>query len=106
MADKKCPLIGKKCIEHQCVFYVHLVGMNPQTGQPTDEWNCAVAWLPMLLIENANEVRKSAASSDKVANEVRGLKETPIIVDVAGLLHAKPIDSKAIEHKNGIDSHP
>lgn len=72
MSTKKCPLLGgKKCIEHQCMFWTHLVGMNPQTGQPTDEWNCALAWLPTLLIENANQVRKSAASTDKVATEVR-----------------------------------
>lgn len=101
MADsKKCPLVGKKCIEHQCSFYVHLVGLNPQTGQPTDEWNCAVAWLPMLLIENANEVRKSASSTDKVANEVRGLRDVPVQINLGELLTHKP-SVKGIENGSG-----
>ena len=68
---KLCPILEKECIEHGCAWYRHLVGMNPQTGQPTDEWNCAVGWLPLLLVENANMMRQATASVDKVANETR-----------------------------------
>lgn len=71
---KKCPLINKGCIEHKCNFYVHLVGMHPQTGQATDEWNCAISWLPLLLVENSNMTRQSTASTDKVANIISGLR--------------------------------
>lgn len=99
MVEKKCPLIGKKCIEHACTFWVHLVGLSPQTGQPVDEWNCSLAWLPMLLIESANETRKAAASVDKVANEVRGLRETPVVVDLAGLIqNGKQTLPPALDH--------
>jgi hypothetical protein len=68
---KQCPLIKAECLEHGCEFYIHLVGSNPQTGLPTDEWKCAVAWLPILLVENANMTRQATASTDKVASEVR-----------------------------------
>lgn len=67
---KLCPLLQKECIQHQCEFYIHMIGMDPQTGQPKDEWGCTFRWLPILLTENANQIRQAAASSDKVANEV------------------------------------
>jgi hypothetical protein len=68
---KKCPLIGKACLEQGCEFYTHLLGLNPQTGVQEDKWGCAVNFLPILLIETAGTVRKAQASTDKVATEVR-----------------------------------
>lgn len=68
---KLCPLLKKPCIEHQCEWFIHLVGMNPQTGQPTDEWGCSIKWLPVLLVENSQQQRQTAASVDKVANQVQ-----------------------------------
>jgi hypothetical protein len=68
---KFCPFIKKNCVKHKCVLYAHLIGMNPQTGQPTDEWGCSLAVLPILLVENSNVSRQATASMDKVANEVR-----------------------------------
>lgn len=65
---KKCPLLKKKCIEHDCEWFTHLVGMSPQTGQPQDEWGCAVKWLPILLVENSNMSRQVAASIDRNNN--------------------------------------
>lgn len=69
---KKCPLVKDECWEHACEFYTHLIGRDPQTGAEKDDWGCSIKFLPILLIENANETRKGAASTDKVANEVRG----------------------------------
>lgn len=68
--EKLCPLIQKTCLTHGCEFYIHLTGTNPQTGQPTDEWGCTVRWLPILLVENAAQIRQTAASVDKVATQV------------------------------------
>lgn len=72
---KKCayrfnlPKKEQGCIEHECEFYTHLLGPNPQTGVSEDQWGCAVSWLPILLIENAGQVRKNTASTDKAATE-------------------------------------
>ena len=33
--DGKCPLLNKKCIKHQCVWYNMLQGKNPQSGANT-----------------------------------------------------------------------
>lgn len=81
MADKKCPwrfhLPEKKqtCIKHDCEFYIHLQGMDPQTGQPRDEFGCSIRWLPILLIENSNQQRQTKAGIDKVATEVNKHKQ-------------------------------
>lgn len=41
----------------RCPLYVKLVGKHPQTKEPIDEWACAIAWLPILQIENADRMR-------------------------------------------------
>lgn len=66
---KLCPLIKKECLEHGCRWYVHLMGGDPQSGRQIDEWSCAVEWLPVLLIENAKEVRQGAAAVETLRNE-------------------------------------
>ena len=63
-----CPLLDKKCIQFECVFWTQLRGTNPQSGEEIDEYSCAIAWLPMLLIENAKEVRQGAAATESFRN--------------------------------------
>lgn len=71
--EKKCPLLNKKCIQHRCQWFTQLQGTSPQTGQPIDEWGCAIAWLPTLLIEGSKETRQTAAAIESFRNEmVRG----------------------------------
>ncbi len=74
-----CPL-GAKCEEvkeeagkqvlFRCPWYTQLRGMDPNTGAERDEWACAIAWLPILQIENAKEVRQGAAATESFRNEV------------------------------------
>lgn len=77
MFDKKvfadgemCPLIKDKCVRHQCAWFTKVLGTNPQTGKDIEDWGCSIAWLPILLVENSNQQRQTAASVDKVANQV------------------------------------
>jgi hypothetical protein len=67
---KFCPLIKEDCIGLRCHFMTHLRGTDPQTGKEVDEWFCAIAVLPMLLIENAKEVRQGAAATESFRNEM------------------------------------
>lgn len=67
---KICPLINGECLQHGCEFWIHLQGTNPQTGQPTDEFGCTYRWIPVLLVENSQQQRQTAASIDKVANQI------------------------------------
>jgi hypothetical protein len=69
-----CPL-GSKCKEikdgkiHQCTWFIKLAGKNPQTGEEMDEEGCAMAWTPLLLVENANTNRGQTAAIESLRNE-------------------------------------
>jgi len=69
-----CPL-GAKCEEikdgaiHRCAWYTKLAGTNPNTGESMDENGCAIAWMPMLMIENSMQQRSTSAAVESFRNE-------------------------------------
>ena len=65
-----CPLIKKKCVEHKCKFYIQLMGKDPNTGQDVNDFDCAIAWLPMLLIEGSQQTRQAGAAIESFRNEM------------------------------------
>ena len=67
---KYCPLIKKDCIGLQCSWFTQIRGINPNTGEPVDEWGCAITWMPMLLIENSQQQRSTGAAVESFRNEV------------------------------------
>lgn len=73
---KFCPLIKKDCIGLQCSWFMLVRGKHPQTGEDVDEWNCAVTWLPVLLIENSQQQRQTGAAVESFRNEVVKAAET------------------------------
>ena len=81
MAEKLCPLPSEgtraPCIEHRCRWYIQLLGKHPQKDAPLQEWGCAVEWLPILLIENAQQTRHFGAAVESSRNEAR--------IDAAGV---------------------
>lgn len=84
MADKLCPLLKKPCIEHQCKFWVHLLGQNPQSAGVINNWDCSIAWLPILLIEGAQQTRQAGAAIESFRNEmVRGNQQTQMLLGEA-----------------------
>jgi len=68
--DGKCPLLNKKCIKHQCIWYNMLQGKNPQTGQNVQEWGCSIAWLPLLLVENTGKQVQTNSAVESFRNEM------------------------------------
>ena len=68
--DGKCPLLNKKCMKHQCVWYNMLQGTHPQTGQDVQEWGCSIAWLPLLLVENSKATVGVKAATESFRNEM------------------------------------
>jgi hypothetical protein len=67
---KYCPLIKKDCIGLQCSWFTQIRGTNPNTGEPVDEWGCAITWLPILMIENSQQQRQTGAAVESFRNEV------------------------------------
>lgn len=74
-----CPLHKKDVSEvcHTCPFWVQVRGVNPNTGQEVDDWRCAIAWLPLLLIENAQQSRSAGAAVESMRNEIVKRMDNP-----------------------------
>jgi hypothetical protein len=65
-----CPLLKKECIGLKCAWFTKVQGYDINTGKQIDEWNCAVNWLPMLLIENSGQQRSTGAAVESFRNEM------------------------------------
>jgi hypothetical protein len=68
--DGKCPLLNKKCIKHQCIWFNMLQGKHPQSGQNVQEWGCSIAWIPLLLVENTGKQVQTNAAVESFRNEM------------------------------------
>ena len=70
-----CPL-GAKCeeirddIKYVCPWYTQIRGADPQSGADIDEWRCAIAWIPVLTIEGAQQGRQTGAAVESFRNEM------------------------------------
>jgi hypothetical protein len=83
-----CPILDKKCIQTECAWFIKLRGMDANSGKDIDEWNCAIAWLPMLNINTANEARKTCAATETFRNEmVKQNDITKLFTDKLRQLH-------------------
>ncbi len=83
----KCPWHKKTMADvcHTCPMWTQVRGKNPQSEEEIDRWDCAVALLPLLLIENSQRQMQTAASVDKVANEMKKT-DAQASASIAGLM--------------------
>ncbi|WP_299081605.1 hypothetical protein [uncultured Paraglaciecola sp.] len=58
----------KDCCKHDCVKWLHVQGYNPQTGTPVDEFKCADAWVPLLLIDISRQTSSVGAAVESERN--------------------------------------
>ena len=65
-----CPLVKKECLGTKCAWFTRVQGVDKNTGKDVDEYQCAIAWMPMLLVENSGQQRQTGASIDSFRNEV------------------------------------
>ena len=69
--EPNCPLDSiNPCRKTQCAWYTQMRGMDPNTGKEVDEWGCAIAWLPLMLVENSQQSRHTSAAIESFRNEV------------------------------------
>lgn len=78
-----CPLHQKDVSEvcHKCPWWCRMIGKNPQSEEMIDDWRCAVAMLPMLLVENAQVNRGTSAAMESFRNGV--IQAVGVAVDTA-----------------------
>jgi len=72
-----CPLHNfEPCRQLDCAWFTQVRGHNPNTGAEVDEWACAIAWLPVLLIENSQQQRSTGAAVESFRNEMVRANQT------------------------------
>jgi hypothetical protein len=80
LPDKKikCPYTGftKTCfdgvVKHSCPKWIHVAGVDPNTGNAVDRYDCSDAWIPALLIENSQQQRQTGSAVESFRNIVVG----------------------------------
>lgn len=70
-----CPLIKEDCKGLQCVWFTQVRGTNPNTGKEVDDYACAIAWMPVLMIENSQQQRQTGAAVESFRNEMAKANE-------------------------------
>ena len=80
---------------HKCPLWVEVRGANPQTGEDASDWNCAIAWGPMLAINIAQQARQTGAavedfrnqtvkSNEDVANAIIAARQSRLLIEDHG----------------------
>ena len=71
-AGQICPLHKQDVSEvcHKCPWFTRVIGKHPQSEEMVDNWHCAIATLPMLLVENAQVERQTGAAVESMRNDI------------------------------------
>jgi hypothetical protein len=80
-----CPILRKECVGLKCAWFTKVEGYDINSGKQIDEWNCAMTFIPMLLIENSGMSRQTGAAVESFRNEMVKSNDTmhQIFLDAA-----------------------
>ncbi len=80
-----CPLHKQAMSEvcHKCPWWTQVRGKNPQSEEEIDRWDCAIAWMPLLTIENSQMQRQTGAAVESFRNEMVKANDTNIAITKA-----------------------
>lgn len=88
-----CPLNNfEECKTTSCAWFTKIRGTNKNTGEDLDEWGCAVAWLPVLLIETSSQTRQTGAAVESFRNEMVQANETSRAMFLTNIQQSLPRD--------------
>ena len=73
-----CPLLKKECIGTKCAWFTRVQGYDTNTGKEVDEYQCAIAWMPMLMVENSGQQRQTGVAVESFRNEMVKANENSI----------------------------
>jgi hypothetical protein len=92
LEGQSCPLHQKDVSEvcHKCPWWTRIIGKNPQNEEMVDNWHCAIAILPMLLVENAQVGRSTGAAMENFRNDIVASATEAISVAVQ-MASARPL---------------
>lgn len=94
-----CPLNKfTPCKQMECAWFIKIAGANPNTGEQLEEWGCAIAWMPVLMIEVSQQQRQTGAAVESFRNEMVKANDVGQQVLLAAVQQANP-NMKVIEVK-------
>jgi hypothetical protein len=53
--QKLCPLLKEPCLQHKCQWFIRFWKPDALKGTSIEEYNCAIVWLPLLVIEGTDQ---------------------------------------------------
>lgn len=74
-----CPMMQSECVKDGairngvlvgCKFWVQIQGKHPQSGETLNHHDCAITWMPILVIENSKTNRETGAAVESFRNQV------------------------------------
>jgi hypothetical protein len=67
-----CPLHKQDTSEvcHKCPWFTRIMGKNPQSEEMVDNWHCAIALIPLLLVDNTQVNRGTVAAVETMRNDI------------------------------------
>ena len=69
--NDNCPLDNfNPCRKFECGWFIQIRGKHPQTGEEIDEYGCAMALMPMLMIENSRQTSQAGSAIESFRNEM------------------------------------
>ena len=87
-----CPLNGfKPCKKFDCGWFIQVRGRHPQTGEEIDEYGCAMAMMPMLMIENSRQTSQAGSAIESFRNEMVKQNMTTMATLVEGINKQKKL---------------
>ena len=87
-----CPLNGfKPCKKFDCGWFIQVRGRHPQTGEEIDEYGCAMAMMPMLMIENSRQTSQAGSAIESFRNEMVKQNMTTMATLVEGMNKQKKL---------------
>ena len=89
-SKSNCPLNNfEPCKLWDCSWFIEIKGKHPQTGTDTNEWGCAVAWLPVMMIDNSRQQHSTASAVESFRNEMVKANEASrqILIETAKAAH-------------------
>lgn len=70
-SKSNCPLNNfEPCKLWDCSWFIEVKGKHPQTGTDMNEWGCAMAWMPVMMIENSRQQHSTASAVESFRNEM------------------------------------
>jgi hypothetical protein len=96
--ELKCPIWKKSMAAccHTCPWWVKVSGKNPQSTEEVDRWDCAVGWLPMIGIENAQQSRQTGAAVEGMRNQTAATRQALVAIAERAATAPTPAQSRPL----------